>query len=269
MKKNMIAASSLCVIVVVLAGFTPALATKPTTPIINQTTIPIEATRYEGMNPVRTITSVSPADAWQIKQCLIELYNAQEKGDRITITRCIAVLKNKGIAIDTRDQNMLLPRGVPSFGKTPVPGVPQDAAADNITNAVCFFNAIGQGMLYGTFAIKFIKSVASAIDNQTSVLAKFILLLVLLPLVMVVILLNDLIPFRIMMPAGALVLANGTVSSIGLLGVKRMKVNATQIGVNVSWFTGLTINIPPLKNESKPFTFVSGFAAKVEGPFYG
>jgi hypothetical protein len=71
-----------------------------------------------------------------------------------------------------------------------------------------------------------------------------------------------------MMPVGTLVLANGTVSSIGVLGVKKMKVNATQIEVNVSWFTGLTINIPRLSNESKPFTFVSGFAAKVEGPLH-
>lgn len=266
----MIVVSSLCVIVVVLAGFTPALALKPVTPTTRSTTVPIEVIRYRGISPVRTIETVSSADAWQIKQCLIELYNAQERSDRIMISHCIAVLRSRGIAIDTRDQNLLSPRStIPSFGKTSFSGFPRGAAADNISNAVCFFNAIGQGMLYGTLATKFIQEVANAIRNQTSVLAALVLLLVMLPLILVVILINDLIPFRIMMPTGALVLANGTVTSIGLLGVKRMKVNATQIGVNISWFTGLTINIPPLKNESKPFTFISGFAAKVEGPFYG
>jgi hypothetical protein len=262
MKKKMIVVSSLCVIVVVLAGFTPALASKPVTPTVSPT-VPIEVTRYQGMNPVQTVAGVSPADAWQIEQCLIELYNAQQRNDRPTISRCITTLKNKGITIGTQDQALLSPRKI-SF-----PGFPRGTAGDNISNSICFFSAIGQGMLYGTLATKVIQAIAKAIQNQTNPIGAIILLILMLPLILTVILINDLIPFRIMMPAGALVLSNGTVFSIGLLGVKRMKVNATQIGVNLSWFTGLTINIPPLKNESKPFTFVSGFAAKVEGPFYG
>lgn len=263
MKKKMIVLSSLCVIVVVLAGFTPALASKPVTPTVSPTTVPVEVTRYQGMNPVQTVAAVSPADAWQIEQCLIELYNAQQRNDRPTISRCITTLKNKGITIGTRDQALLSP------GKISFPGFTRGTAGDNISNSICFFSAIGQGMLYGTFATKVIQAIAKAIQNQTNPIGAIILLILMLPLILTVILINDLIPFRIMMPAGALVLTNGTVFSIGLLGVKRMKVNATQIGVNLSWFTGLTINIPPLKNESKPFTFVSGFAAKVEGPFYG
>lgn len=232
--------------------------------------MPIEVTQYEGINPVKTIATVSLADAWQIKQCLIELYNAQERGDQRTISNCINVLNNKGITIDTRDQALLSPRNIiQSFRKTSFPGFPRSTTRDNLSNAACFFNAIGQGMLYGTFAMKFIQEVANAIRNQTNPIGAIILLIIMLPLIFTIILINDLIPFRIMMPTGALVLTNGTVSSIGLLGLKRMKVNATQIGVNLSWFTGLTINIPRLSNESKPFVFVSGFAVKVEGPFYG
>jgi len=266
MSKKITVVSVLSVLVVVLAGFTPAFASKATTPNTGPIPVSIEVTRYAGNNPVRTMAKVSPADAWQIKQCLIELYAAQGRGDQNTITQCIAVLKSKGIALDRRDQNLLSTRHVlPQFDKTSLPGFLRGTAKDNISNAVCFFSAIGEGMLYGTFAIKFIQAVAAAIRNQTSFLAALILLLVMLPLVVTVILINDLIPFRILMPEGVLVLANGTVSSIGLLGVKRMKVGADQIGVNLSWFTGLSINIPPLHNERKPFVFVFGFAIKAEG----
>jgi hypothetical protein len=264
MKKRFVIGSCLCVIVLALAGFTPALASKPLTPTMN--TVPIEVTHCTGINQVRTVATVSSADAWQIEQCLIDLYNAQQQNDQATITHCIAVLNSKGIAISTQEQHLLSPQRIIQYlGKS----VSHSALTNDLSNQACFFTAVGQGMLVGTFALRFIQAVVAAINNQTTAFAKFILLLVMLPLLMVVLLFNDLIPIRILMPEGALALRNGSVFSAGLQGVKRMAVNATQIGVNLSWFTGITINIPPLKNESKPFTFVSGFAAKVEGPFYG
>jgi hypothetical protein len=266
MNKKIVAVSFLCVMVVVLAGCTPALASKVDTTATQSTIVPIEVTRYAGKNPVRTMTKVSPADAWQIKQCLIELYNAQESGDQTTVLKCISILKSKGIMLDKRDQTLLSTRDVlTQFEKKQLPGFLGGANRDNLSNAVCFFNAIGQGMMFGTFALKFIQAVVAAIQNQTTPFAAFILLLVLLPLVLIAILINDLIPFRILMPAGSLELTNGTVFSIGLLGLKHMKVGANPIGVNLSWFTGLTINIPPLSNQSKPFMFISGFALKAEG----
>jgi hypothetical protein len=263
MKKNLVIVSCLCVTVLTLAGFTPALASKPLTATVN--TVPVEVTHYTGINQVRTVATISSADAWQIEQCLIDLYNAQQQNDQATITYCIAVLNSKGIAISPHEQSLLSPQRIIQYlGKS----ISHSALADDISNQVCFFTAVGQGMLVGMFALRFIQAVVAAINNQTSALAKIILLLVMLPLLAVVVLLNDLIPFRILMPEGALALRNGTVFDVGLQGVKRMTANATQIGVNLSWFTGITISIPPLKNESKPFTFVSGFAAKVEGPFY-
>jgi hypothetical protein len=263
MKKKIVMVSCLCVIVIALAGLTPALATKPLNPIIG--TVPIEVTRYSGKNQLRTIATVSSADAWQIEQCLIDLNNAQQRNDRTTIAHCIAILNSKGITISAQEQSLLSPhRIIQSFGKTSFP----NALVDNVTNQACLFTAIGQGALIGAFALKIIQAISDVIKNQTNPLGAIIVLIIFLPLLLLTILINDLIPIRIMMPVGTLVLANGTVSSIGVLGVKKMKVNATQIEVNVSWFTGLTINIPRLSNESKPFTFVSGFAAKVEGPLH-
>jgi hypothetical protein len=260
MKKKLVMVSCLCVIVLALAGYTPALASKPLAPTIG--TVPVEVTHYTGKHQVQTITTLSSSDAWQIEQCLIDLNNAQQRNDRTTISHCISILNSKGITISAQEQTLLSPqRIIQLYGKS--------ALRDDVSNQACFFTAVGQGMLVGTFALRFIQAVAAAIQNQSNPLGAIILLIIMLPLLLLVLLINDLIPIRILMPQGALALRNGTVFDVGLQGVKRMTANATQIGVNLSWFTGITVNIPPLKNESKPFTFVSGFAAKVEGPFYG
>ena len=258
-KKNIMIASCFCIIVLALAGCTPALASPTLTATKNM--VPIKVTHSTGEKQTSTTTVVSSTDAWQIEQCLIDLYNAQQRNDQTTISRCLAILNSKGITMSAQDQHMLSPqRIIQLYGKS--------TFRDDISNQACFFSAVGQGMLVGTFALRFIQAVVAAIDNQSTVLGKLILLLVFIPLLAVVLLFNDLIPIRILMPEGAIAMTNGSVTSIGLQGVKHMKVNATQIGVNLSFFTGITINIPKLNNQSKPFMFVSGFAAKVEGPFY-
>lgn len=263
MKKKLVMISCLCVIVLALAGFTPALATKPLD--VAKSTVPIEVTRYAGENQVKTIASVSPADAWQIEQCLIDLYDAQQRNDRAAIAHCVMELNSKGITISAQDQSYLTPeRALRFYGKA----VGQNGLMDDVTNQACLFTAIGEGMLFGAFALKIIQAASEIIKNQTTLLGALIMLIILLPFLVLAVLINAVIPIRIMMPVGTLVLTNGTVSTIGVQGVKKMKVNATQIQVNVSWFTGLTINIPKLSNESKPFTFVTGFAGKVEGPLY-
>jgi len=264
MQKKIITISFFCVIVVVLACYTPALASKAITQNPDQTTIPIEVTRYVGKNALRTIASVSPANALQIKECLIQLSQAQQNNDGPTIARCITELRSYGIKIDKKDATSLAPQNIITKCKKMLsPSFLSSAASDNISNAVCFVNAIGQGMMYGAFAVKFLQEVSKALQNQTNPFLVIILLLTFLPLILIVILLNDLIPIRILMPTGILALANGSVSSIGLLGLKHQKVGADPIQANLSWFTGLTINIPPLHNGSKPFVFLSGFVLKI------
>jgi hypothetical protein len=260
-KKYLMIVSCFCITVLALAGCTPALASQPIP--TTKTTVPIEVTRYAGKNPESTITSVSPADAWQIQQCLIELYNAQQRNDRATITRCVAMLNSKGITIRAQDQAYLTPERVLRFyGQA----IGRTGLMDDVTNQACLFTAIGEGMLFGAFALKIIQAVSEVIKNQTTFLGALIMLIIMLPFLLFAVLINAIIPIRILMPVGTLVLSNGTVRTIGTQGAKTLKVNATQIEVNVSWFTGLTINIPKLSNESKPFCFVAGFAGKVEGP---
>jgi hypothetical protein len=76
-------------------------------------------------------------------------------------------------------------------------------------------------------------------------------------------LLTNLIPFRILAPNGIISIKNGSMSSLGLNGFKRATVGVDSVGVNLSWFTGITINIPPI-NDRKSFLFISGIAMEVK-----
>jgi hypothetical protein len=112
-------------------------------------------------------------------------------------------------------------------------------------------------------AMKFVEAMEAVIDNATSVIEAFVLLLVLLPFFVIIYLLTHLIPFRILMPYGAVTLKNGSMSSVGLQGFKRVVVGDEYYTVNVSWFTGITLNfIGP--ETLAGFLFMSGVAAEVK-----
>jgi hypothetical protein len=112
--------------------------------------------------------------------------------------------------------------------------------------------------------LAFAQAIIKAIENVSNPIGAIILLIILLPLLVLTMLLTDLIPFRIFAPTGVISVRNGTISSLGLNGFQRVKVGAEGYGVNLSGFTGITINIPPINNH-KTFLFVSGFALKAEG----
>jgi hypothetical protein len=263
MKNRFVVAGCLCITILVLACFTPALALKPLTPMMN--TVSVEMTHYTGINQKMTVMTVSSANARQIERCLIDLNNAQQRNDRAAIEHCITILTNKGITISPQERSLLFPQPIIQYLRKP--GF-HSSLADNITNQACFFTATGQGILLGTFFLMVTFGIPALIRHQSSPLIAFILLILLFPLFIAAGRINNVIPFRILMPLGSLGLSNGMVFDVGLQGVKRMTVNATEIGVNLSWFTGITIHVPPLNASGWPFEFVSGFAAKVEGPIY-
>ena len=112
--------------------------------------------------------------------------------------------------------------------------------------------------------LAFVQAIVKAVENVSNPIGAIILLIILLPILVLTMLLTDLIPFRILAPTGAISVQNGTISCLGLNGFQRVKVGAEGYGVNLSGFTGITINIPPMNNRSS-FLFVSGFALKAEG----
>jgi hypothetical protein len=136
-----------------------------------------------------------------------------------------------------------------------------DRNGDNISNQLCYFNAIGQGIILTSIALKLWEAIKNAAENASNPLAGFILIIALLPFLVLVVALTNLIPFRILMSKIALTFRNGTISSLGLLGSKKLVVGPEGIDVNLSWFTGITINIPFTDTS---FLFVSGIALDVK-----
>lgn len=257
---------SVCVTVLVLfTSLTPVLASKNDNILaIKNNLVTIEVNKYLGTQPEQIHTTVTAAEAEQIKQYLVALHDALEKNDKNAISHYEALLNEKGIFGNRYQHFLTNDKGMALIEKTTLPQRLLRLADDNISNMLCYFNAIGEGILVFPFALLFLQAVIKAIQNVSNPIGQLILLLALLPLAILVILLTDLIPFRIAMPNGAIALTNGTISCLGLNGFQRVVVGTESYGVNISWFTGITISILPI-NDHKPFVFVSGIALKAEG----
>lgn len=261
--RNALAISSLCVgAVIILAGFTPALASNPQT---TQTTlVPIVVTQYFGGGPESSQIMVTPDKADKIQALVSELSLALDQRDMRAAAECVSALKGLGIAFgpaflplmksqDTLSRLSVLSGHQASTGPN-----------ENLSNSACILKAIGEGMMIGPIAENFIKQVAAILHNATSVIEALVLLLVFLPFIALFVLFNALIPFRILMSHGTLVLSNGTISTRGTEGYKKVDVGAKYAQVNVTSFTGITFNIIPINNRTG-FCFILGFAGKTEG----
>jgi len=265
MNKKIVIISLLLAILVSLTSITPALASKNTNLItLKNDLVNIEVNRYLGKTPEQIRTTVTAAEAEQIKQYLMALYDAQQRDDHEAISKYEALLNEKGIFGEINQKFYSNNDGMTLIEKTKLPRFPSSLAGENISNRLCYFNAIGEGLVFWWLALSFLQAIVNALKNVTNPIAAFILLLALLPLAIVMMLLTNLIPFRILAPTGAMSLRNGTISCLGLNGFQRVKVGAEGYGVNLSWFTGITINIPPINNRTA-FLFISGFALKAEG----
>ena len=260
-----LALGSLCVVaVLVFAGFSPALASNPQS--TTNALVPIEVTQHFGGTPLTTRTMVSPQDAKTIQSLVVELSSALDHGDRATAVACVAALQSYGVAFGPQFLTLMTPQNLlASHVKLPV--LPLTAGSDeNLSNTACLLNAHGQGMLLGPFTEKFIQQISKVLHNATNIIEALVLLVVFLPFIVVVVLLNALVPLRFMMPHGVLVLSNGTISTKGSEGKKLVTLSGNQhASVNVSFFTGISLSILPLRNNTKGFCFIYGFAGKTEG----
>ena len=264
MNKKIISLSILTVAIILLTGFTPALASpKSNLSTIKNELVSIEVNHYLGRQPTQIRTTVTASEAEEIRYYCIELYKAQERNDYQAISKYEKLLNEKGIFGEYYQQFSTNTKGITLLEKN-LPDYFTNLAGDNISNRLCYINAIGEGLVMWWLALAFWQAIVNALKNVSNPIAAFILLLVLLPLAITVMLLTNLIPFRILAPTGAFSLKNGTISCLGLNGFQRVKVGAEAYGVNLSGFTGLTINIPPINNRTA-FLFISGFALKAEG----
>jgi hypothetical protein len=262
MKNALIIGSLALGAIVILAGFTPALASNPHT--AQNALVPVEVTQYFGNGPEATRTMVTQEKADQIQALATTLSLAIDNHDMKAAADCINALKDLGISfgpaflplLKTQDRLSHLPVHVPLGTMGP---------DENLTNSACTLKATGEGMMLGPIAENFIKAIAETMNNQSSFLGAIILLIIMLPFIAIFVLANVFIPLRILMSHGVLSLRNGTITTKGAEGNKVVEVGAKAAQVNVTLFTGITLQIIPLNSNRTGFCFIYGHAATTEG----
>jgi hypothetical protein len=235
----------------------------------NSDTITVEVNRYYGRQPETISKVLSYEEAVKIKEILIQLSNAIENNDEKTIKEFESILNEKGIFGDNYQQFFSYDtynKIIKSLRFTGFAKYLGSLNNDNISNSLCYFTAVGNGTILHTLGVRMYEAIVRIVENQTSLIAQVILFLTLVPFLAIIILFTSLIPFRILMPIGIVVMRKGRISSLGLQGRKKLVVEGPEsVDVNISWFTGITINLPFLDN---PFVFVSGIAFKVQESDY-
>jgi len=265
MNEKIILISFLAVVLVVATGFTPALASPQNNLLsIKNDLVTIEVNHHLGRQTKQIKTMVTVPEAEEIRQYLCKLYDAQERNDYQAILKYEAFLNEKGIFGEHYQKISPKPHGLSVLEQTTLPYQFTSLADENISNTFCYFHAIGEGLVAWWLALQVLEGIITMIKNTSSVIVALIILLIFLPFFVLTMLVTNLIPFRILAPTGVLSLKNGTISALGTEGVQRVTVGAESYAVNLSGFTGITINIPPI-NDRKSFLFVSGFALKAEG----
>lgn len=264
MRKKIVILSAAVAVLIILGGLSPTICSVDVEILQKNETIMIEVNRYYGRDSEPIYSEVSYDEAEEIKEILISLNEAIENNDEEAISQYETILNEKGIfgdnyqeffSYDTVNQKMEFSRYSRLLKHL-------ESNGDNISNSLCYFNAIGQGAMLFTLGLKIWEAIVRAVENASSPLAGLIILLALFPFLVLVMIFTHLIPFRILMREGALTLRNGTISSLGLMGSKKLIVGPENVDVELSWFTGLTINFQ-FWGEN-PFLFVSGIALEVK-----
>jgi len=260
--KKILLLSTLVAILIVLGGLSPSICSKdikPSQKSQNTGTITVEVNKYHGLQPITIHTELSNEEAEQLKEILIQLDIAIENNDETTVKECESILNEKGIFGDYYEEfytHKTFNKKLKSSGLSRY----LNQNGDNFSNLMCYFHAVGTGQIYFFVQISILENMANAFKNVTSIIAALMVLFIFLPFYVLALILTHLVPFRIMMPLGFVELDDGKMTSIGLKGLKRaIAQNNESIMANVSWFSGLTINIP----TENLFLFMSGIAVKV------
>ncbi len=256
MKKKIVCVNAIIIgILIILGGLSPAVCSK------DIDTVTIEVNRYYGKNSDPIYTDVTIEEAEEIKQILINLNLAIENNDEEAIHQYETILNEKGLFGENHQQFLSSNQYTELMEKTNLVKYSKyfgSTNGDNISNTLCFFNAIGEGIMLWWLGVQIWEGIIEIVTNASNPIAGLILFLALLPFLVMVILFTNLIPFRILAPIGLMAFRNGTISSLGLQGFKKLVVGEEGAEVNLSWFTGITINI------ATSFLFVSGIAFGVK-----
>jgi hypothetical protein len=264
MRKKIIFLSAAVAMLIILSGLSTTVCAKDVDLSTKNDKLIVEVNRYFGGIPELIYTEITPEEAEEIKEMLINLNEAIDNNDEEAIAYYETALNEKGLfgnkyqEFYSNDEiyEMMKKSQLSRFVKY----LPK-SNGDNISNQLCYFHAVGNGFMYFTLAVKMIEAITRILENASSPLAALILFLALLPFLALILIFTSLIPFRILMPVGILNMRSGRISSLGLGGFKTLEVTEPDdVNVNVSYFTGITLSLPIGEN---PFVFISGIAADV------
>jgi len=256
MKKKIICLSAIIIgMLIIFGSLSPAVCSK------DIDTITIEVNRYYEKNSETIYTDINLEESEEIKQILINLNIAIKQNDEEAISQYEKILNEKGIFGEKNQKFYSNNQFTETLKKTNLDKYTKyfgSTNVDNISNSLCYFNAIGEGIVLWWLSLQLWEGIIEALKNVSNPIAAFILFLALVPFLYFVILLTNLIPFRILAPRGAMALRNGSISSLGLKGLKRLSVGEDSVEVNISGFTGVTVNL------GTSFLFISGIAFGVK-----
>lgn len=255
--------SIFCAVIVILAGMSTVIGSTDIEEIEKNEKIVVEVNKYYDKTSESILSELSYDEAFELKEILIKLNEAIESNDEAEISRCEGYLYKNGFLGEKYQkffsQNTFL-KNIKSNRFPILSDLLQKLNGDNISNTLCYFNAIGNGILLFPIGVMIWEAIVRIIKNASSGFAAFILLISLLPILVMVMLVTHLVPFRILMSKGVITMRKGRISSLGLKGLKRLKVDTENVVANITWFSGITFNIPFGNNS---FLFVSGIAARV------
>ena len=176
----------------------------------------------------------------ELQKHLIKLHDFIDRRDKEDILSEIMFLKNEGLLEGNPIEiyNLISQRDYQYFpNEIPVEG--------NISNYLCYVNAVGDGLMLFT-----IGHILYLLAKNGFVLPGVIYVLILM--------LTHIIPFRILLPIGAIDINSGSISILGLNGYMHLTTTDKTIVLSLIGFTGLVINFPV--NTDLVFLFVSGFS---------
>jgi len=235
--------------------YSPIISASST--IENQKLIEVKINNYLYGSVKQNIKELQVEEVRELKQTLLKYDKAIQENNIDQIAKCESWLKEKGVLNEKELKILSLLNRYQGSQTTTSNG--------DILGSNCIFSATGDGFMLFPVETEIIKWIQKNIEEQDSVLAGFVLMLLLLVLFYLpVMLVTHLIPFRIAMPHSQVDLNSGTMK----VGNQEL---TPPIKVNLTSFTGITISMPKTStgNESEEdnsggFLFVKGYAGKVE-----
>lgn len=249
MKKTLVSIGLLSVCIMMTSLASPLVYSHA---VPQQKTIPIETLLNSETGSQKHTTYLSSSEVEELRHLLNHLDDALAKKDSTEIRYYETVLKSKGIIPATYHFETTKPFLEPRYQK--IRQHLLSAPEDTISNSMCYIHATGSGLMI--FTIGFLLIIPTLL--LVSIFG-FDIFNLLLPLLLLVLFATHIIPFRVLLPIGGIILEEGSISAVGLAGSQQITVDAPSAQVNLIGFTGITINIPS-NNLTQGFLFVSGFS---------